>query len=430
MKVSAEGLENCQIALNIEAEGGELDKSLDEAYRHLVSEISVPGFRKGKAPRAILEQHIGKSHLVQEALQHLIPQLYEQAVQSQKLEPIARPEIEVIQIEPLVFKAIVSLEPEIKLGNYQGLNVESAPTQEITDKEVSAALTEFRQRQGAWVPAARPAELGDLVTMDIQANVEGKPWLSHKGILYEMDKDSASPVPGFASSLRGAEKNKQKVFALTIPDDYHITEMQGKESTFEVMVTEVKEKQLPDLNDELARRAGYDNLDNMKTKVADGLRAKAEAIKRQELRQKVLDALMEISTLDYPPILEDEEIDELLRNQAHRLGFQELADYLKKANKKEEEIRQELRPIAKKRVARRLVLGRLAEEEKIEISSAEVDNRIEEMVIGAEDKEKGRQFLSLPRFRQSIEQTLRTEKTMERLLQIAVGNAQHTAKED
>jgi trigger factor len=168
----------------------------------------------------------------------------------------------------------------------------------------------------------------------------------------------------------------------------------------------------------------------MKTKVADGLKAKAEAMKRLELRQKALDALMEISTVNYPPVLEDEEINELLRNRAQRLGFRELTDYLKKANKKEEEIRQELRPIAKKRVVRRLVLGKLAEEEKIEISSSEVDNRIEEMVIDAEDKEKSRQFLSLPRFRQSIEQTLRTEKTMDRLLQIAIGNTQNTTKEE
>jgi trigger factor len=430
MKVNTEGLENCRIALKIEAEADELNKSLDEAYRHLVKEISVPGFRKGKAPRAILEQHVGKSHLLQEALEHLVPQLYEQAVESQKLEPIAKPEIEVIQVEPLVFKAIVSLKPETKLGNYQSLKLEPAPAIEITDEEVAAALMEFRQKQGAWAPAARPAELGDLVTMNIQASVEGKPWLNHKDILYEMNKESTSPVPGFASSLRGVEKNKEKVFALTIPDDYHIPEMRGKESTFEVKVTEIKEKQLPELNDELARRAGYDNLDNMKTKLANGLKAKVEATKRLELRQKALDALMEISAVNYPPVLEDEEIDELLRNRAHRLGFGELTDYLKRANKKEEEIRQELRPIAKKRVARRLVLGKLAEEEKIEINSSEVDNRIEEMVIGAEDKEKGRQFFSLPRFRQSIEQTLRTEKTMDRLLQIAVGNAQHAAKEE
>jgi trigger factor len=429
MKVSAKGLENCRIALNIEAEAGELDKSLDEAYRHLVKEVTIPGFRKGKAPRAILERHIGKSHLLQEALEHLIPQLYEQAVESQKLEPIARPEIEVTQTEPLVFKAIVSLKPEIKLGDYHSLKLEPASAIEITDKEVAAALTEFRERQGVWVPVDRPVELGDLVTMDIQANVDERPWLNHKGILYEVDKDSRSPVPGFASNLPGAEKNKERTFSLTIPDDYPIKEMRGKEGTFKVTVTEIKEKQLPELNDELAKGAGYDNLEDMRKKAADNLRAQAEAKNRLESKQKALDALVQISEVNYPPILEDEEIAELLRDEAQRLGFREVADYLKRTNKTKEELKQALRPIAKNRLIQRLVLGKLAEEEKIEISSSEVDNKVNETVNSAEDKEKAGQLFSLPRVRQSIEQSLRTQKTTDRLLEIAMGNIENKTKE-
>jgi trigger factor len=291
-------------------------------------------------------------------------------------------------------------------------------------------MEEFRERQGAWVPVDRLVELGDLVTMDIQANVDGKPWLNHKGVLYEVDKDSSSPVPGFASHLQGAEKNKERPFSLTIPDDYPIKEMHGKGGTFNVTVTEIKEKQLPELNDELAKSAGYDNLEDMRRKVADDLKAKAEARNRLELRQKALDALVEISEVNYPPILEDEEITELIRNEAQRLGFRELTDYLKKANKTEEEIKQELRPIAKKRLIQSLVLGKLAEEEKIEISSSEVDNKIDEIANDAEDKEKARQFFSLPQFKQSIEQSLRTQKTMDKLLQIAIGNAENMTKEE
>ena len=375
-------------------------------------------------------QHIGKKNLLDEALEHLIPQLYKQAIESQKLEPIAGPQIEVTQTEPVVFKAIVSLKPEVKLGDYHSIRLEPSPVIKIAEKKVNAAMEEFRERQGAWVPVDRPVELGDLVTMDIQANVDGKPWLNHKDILYEMDKDSRSPVPGFASHLQGAEKNKEKTFSLTIPDDYPIKEMRGKEGTFKVTVTEIKEKQLPELNDKLAQSAGYDNLEDMRKKVAADLKVKAEARNRLELRQKALDALVEISEVNYPPILEDEEITELLRNEAQRLGFRELTDYLKKANKTEEEIKQELRPIAKKRLIRSLVLGKLAEEEKIEISSSEVDNKIDEIANDAEDKEKAKQFFSLPQFKQSIEQSLRTQKTMDRLLQIAIGNAENMTKEE
>jgi trigger factor len=428
VKVSTESLGNCQAALTIEAEESELDKSLDEAYRHLVNEVSIPGFRKGKAPRAVLVQHIGKQGLLDEALEHLIPQLYKQAIESQEIEPIARPEVEIIQTEPVVFKAIVSLKPEVKLGDYNSIKLEPGPPIKIAKKEIAAAMEEFRERQGAWVPVDRSVQLDDLVTMDIEANVDGKPWLNHKGILYEVDKDSSSPVPEFASHLQGAEKNKEINFSLTVPEDYPVKEMCGKESTFKVTVTEIKEKQLPELNDELARSAGYDNLADMRKKVAADLRAKAEARNRLELRQKALDALVEISEVSYPPILEDEEIVGLLRDEAQRLGFRELEDYLKKTNKTEEELKQELSPIAQKRLTQGLVLGKLAEEEKIEISSSEVDNKVDEIANSAEDKENARQFLSLPQVRQSIEQSLLTQKTMDRLSQIAIGNSENKTK--
>lgn len=428
MKISTEDMGNRQIALNIEAEASELDKSLDEAYHHLVNEVSVPGFRKGKAPRAVLVQHIGKQSLLDEALEHLIPQLYKQAVESQEIEPIARPEVEIIQTEPVVFKAIVSLKPEVKLGDYHSIRLEPGPVVKIAKKEVTDAVEEFRERQGAWMPVDRSVELGDLVTMDIEANVDRSPWLNHKSILYEVDKDSRSPVPGFASHLQGAEKNKEKTFSLTIPDDYPVKEMRGKEGTCKVTVTEIKEKQLPELDDKLAQNVGYDNLADMRKKVAADLRAKAEARNRSELRQKALDALVEISEVNYPPILEDEEITGLLRDEAQRLGFRELADYIKRTHKTEEELKQELRPIAKKRLIQGLVLGKLAEEEKIEISSSEVDNKVDEITNDAEDKENARQFLSLPQVRQSIEQSLHTQKTMDRLLQIAIGNTENKTK--
>ena len=430
MKVSTEKLESCQTALTIEAEDGELDKSLDEAYHHLVNKVSIPGFRKGKAPRAILVQHIGKKNLLEEALEHLIPQLYKQAIESEELEPISGPQIEITQTEPLIFKAVVSLKPEVKLGDYHSIRLEPTPVVKITKKEVTTAMEEIRERQGAWVPVDRPVELDDLVTMDIEANVDGRPWLNHKGILYEVDKASRSPVLGFASHLQGADKNKEMTFSLTIPDDYPIKDMCGKEGTFKVTVTEIKEKQLPELDDVLAQSVGYDNLADLKKKVAADLKVKAEARNRLELRQKALDALVEISEVIYPPILEDEEVTGLLRDEAQRLGFRELADYLKKASKTEEELKQELRPIAKKRLIQGLVLGNLAEEEKIEISSSEVDNKVNEIANDAEDKGKAMQFFSLPQIKQSIEQSLLTQKTMDRLLQVAIGNVENVTKEE
>ncbi len=430
MKVSTENSGNCQTVLTIEAEADELDKSLDEAYHRLVKKVSIPGFRKGKAPRPILVQHIGKDSLLEEALEHLIPDLYKEAIESQELEPIARPQIEVVQNEPLVFKATVSLKPEVKLGDYHSIKLEPSPAPKITKEEVAAAIDEFRERQGAWMPVDHPVKLGDLVTMDIEASVEGKPWLDHKGIFYEVNSDSRSPVPGFASHLEGVEKNKETAFSLSIPDDHEMETMRGKEAAFKVTVSEVKEKQLPELDDKLAQSAGYESLATMKKKVNADLKAKAEARNQMELRQKALEALVDISEVHYPPVLEEEEINGLLTDEARRLGFRELDEYLKRSNKTEEEIREELRPIAQRRLKQSLVLGKLAEEEKIEISPSEVDNKVTEITGGAEDQEKATQFFSLPQVRQQIEQSLYTEKTMDRLLQIATGNVEDTTKEE
>ena len=428
MKLNAEDLDNRRIALSIEAEAGEIDKSLDEAYHHLVKEVSVPGFRKGKAPRVILEQRIGKGALLQEALEHLVPQLYKEAVQSENLEPIAEPELEITQSEPLIFRAIVSLKPEVKLGDYHNIKLDAGPAVEVTDDEVSSAIEKLRREQGVWVPVDRGAKLGDLVTMSILANVDEKPWLDHKDILYEMDRDSHTPVPGFASCLEGTEKNKETSFSLSIPDDYPIAEMRGKEASFRVTVSEIKEKELPELNDEMAKGVGYGGLEDMKEKVTALLRTRAESRNRLELQQKALDALVGMSEVSYPSVLEDEEVSGLLKSEAQRLGFKEIADYVNRAHKMEEETRQELRPVAKKRLVQGLVLGELAEQERIEISASDVDNRIDEIVSGAEDKEKARQFFSLPQFRQSIEQSLRSQKTIDRLLQIAVGDSKDIAK--
>jgi len=430
MKVSTENPGNCQTVLTIEAEANELDKSLDEAYRRLVNKVSIPGFRKGKAPRPILVQHIGKDSLLEEAFEHLVPDLYKQAIESEELEPIARPEIEVVQSEPLVFKATVALKPEVKLGDYHSIKMEPSRVPKISKEDVAAAIEEYRERQGAWVPVDRPVKLGDLVTMDIEASVEGETWLDHKGIFYEVNSDSRSPVPGFASYLEGVEKNKEKSFSLIIPDDHEMEAMRGKEATFKVTVSEIKEKQLPELDDRLAQGAGYDNLAAMKKKATADLKAKAEAQNRFELRQKAIEALVDISEVHYPPLLEEEEINGLLADEARRLGFRELAEYLKRSNKTEEELREELRPLAQRRLRQSLVLGKLAEEEKIEISPSEVDNKVEEIAGGAEDKEQATQFFSLPQVRQQIEQSLYTEKTMDRLLQIATGKAETTKKEE
>lgn len=420
MKVSSEKLGNCQVSLKVEAEASELEKSLDEAYHRLVSRVSIAGFRKGKAPRALLERHVGKNTLLSEALERLVPQLYEQAVEAEKIEPIAAGQIELIQNEPLVFKAVVPLKPEVKLGEYHNIKLKPEPVK-IAKQDIEAAIENLRQEHAVLLPVERPVQPGDFVTIDIEASVEGKPFLNHKDLLYEVDSNSSFPLTGFATSLLGLNKKEEKTFSLKIPADYSIKEFCGKECPFKVMVTEIKEKQLPEVDDDFAQSCGYADLTQLREQMGTYLRDAAEGKSRRELEQKVIDAVAELSQVDYPPILEDSEIDGFLRDEARRLGYREVEDYLKRINRTEEEVSQRLRPAAKMRVTNTLVLDKVVVEEKIEISSSEVDNRVEEILKKAEDKEKMRKFLAVSQVRQSIEQSLRQEKTLQRLVQIASG---------
>ena len=425
MRVTREKLENCQVSLNIEAEARELEKALDEAYHRLVSKVSIPGFRKGKTPRAILEQHLGKSTLLEEALERLIPQLYKQAIESEKIEPIAQPQIEITQNEPLVFKAIVPLKPTVKLGDYHSIKLKAEPV-EIGAGEIGAAIEQLRQQQAVLLPVDRPVQLGDFVTLSIEATIEGKPFLNHKDLLYQVDSNSTFPLPDFAPKLEGVKKNEEKIFSLKVPADYSIKEFCGQECLFKTTISEIKEKQLPQLDDEFAQSCNYANLTQLREGITADLRAKAEQRSHLELRQKAIDAVVKVSEVDYPPILEDREIDSLLEDVARRFGYREVEDYLKRVSKTEEELREELRPVAKKRVINSLTLDKVAEEEKVEITSPEVDNKVEEILGDAKDKEKMRRFLALPQVRESIGESLRTQKTLDWLVQIVSRNQEET----
>jgi len=428
MKVTAETLEDSQVALNIEAEAGELNKAMDEAYRRLVNKVSVPGFRKGKAPRFILEQHIGKGTLLEEALEQLIPQLYKEAIDSQKIEPIDQPQVEIIQTEPVVFKAVVPVKPTVELGDYRNIKLQPEPV-EITDEEIDAAVELKRQEQAILTPVDRPVQFGDVVTMNIEANIEEKPFLNHKDIVYEVNKDSQVPLPGFAEKLKGAKKGKGKDFTLIMPLDHRVKEFAGKECFFKVAVTEVKEKQLPELDDEFSQTCGYDNLTSMKEALYVDLKDKAKQLGNQRLSETAVDAVVEISQVHYPPILENKEIDRILEREAHRLGFTKLNDYLNATNLTEEKLRDSLRPMVKKQIARLIVLDEIARIEKIEIDESEVDNQINEMVKSEEGEgEKIRQFLQLPHMKESMRETLRRNKTVDWLAKIATSGNQIEAE--
>lgn len=425
MKVSTEPIENRQIALKVEMDVVEVDKYMDKAYLSIASRVTIPGFRKGKAPKSVVERHVGKETILQEALEQMIPKAYEEALGIQSIEAIDRPEIELLQTEPVIFKAIVPIKPTVKLGNYKKTKIKFKPV-EVSEQDVETTIEQLSRQHATLVPVERSVQFGDLVTIDVEGKREGEPFPIGKGVVYEVNKDSRLPLPGFSEHLVGMSRDKEESFVLSYPADYEIAELAGKEYEFKVSVAEVKEKQLPEVNDEFAKGLGLDDLASLREQILSGLKQGAEERARLELEQKATDALMESSEIEYPPILVERAIDRLLSEEAEnfRDGFEGLERYLTSLNKSLEAHREELKPVAEKRVVRTLVLEKVAEEEKIEITEPEIDAEIDKMVKGpAGQAEEMKKLFNLPQSRETIKRFLKSKRAAERLVQIATNSA-------
>jgi trigger factor len=432
VKVTNEKTENSQAFLTIEMEPDEVEESLEKSYYRLAKKTNIPGFRKGKVPRAILERYIGKESLLEDALNSLLPEAYEKALKEQNIEAFAQSHIEITQTDPVIFKVAVPLPPTIKLGNYHHIQVAPEPV-ELTEDDVSATIEQLRHQHATWEPAERPVDFNDLVVLDIESNIEDKPLVNQKRAQYQVLHDLPLPAPGFADQLVGMKRDEEKEFKLQFPTDYSRSELAGKEPSFKVKITEIKQEKLPELNDEFAKEVSpdFENLDLLREKISTDLKLRAEEKARIDFEERIIEAAVDITELEFPPILVETEIDRLINQQLRRwqMGGKGLEEYLSNINKTEEELRQELHPLATKRVTQSLVLGKIAEEEKIEVSDAEISAEIENMVKNAtENKDELNKFLSTPPAHKSIEQVLITRKTIQLLVETAKGSNMNIQK--
>ena len=430
MKVTNEKVENSQAFLTIEMESAEVEESLEKSYYRLVKKANIHGFRKGKAPRAILERHIGKESLLEDALNSLLPEACEKAIKEQKIEAFAQPHIEVTQTDPVIFKATVPLPPAIKLGDYHHIQVAPEPV-ELTEDDVSAAIEQLRHQQATWEPVERPVDFNDLVVLDIESNIGDEPFINHKGAQYQVLNELSFPAPGFAEQLLGMKRDEEKEFKLQFPLDYPRGELAGKEPSFKVRVIEIKQERLPELNNKFAKGISPDfkSLKSLRKKVSTTLKLRAEEKGRMDFEEKVIEAVVDITELDFPPILIEIETDHLINQQSRRwqMGGKSLEEYLSTINKTEEELRKELHPLATRRVTQSLVLEKIVQKEKIEVNDSEIDAEIENMTKNAtENNDELNKFLNTPRSRESIKQVLITRKTIQRLVEIAKGSDMNT----
>ena len=426
MKVTSEKIENSQIELNIEMDAEEQSKYEQKAYNHLVGKVKVPGFRKGKTPKDILERHIGKDAFLEETLELLIPEVYEKALEEQNIDPVGRPDIQLVQREPIILKAIVPVKPEVKLGDYKSVRLEKKQT-EIKEEDVTNTLESLRNQQATLLPVDHPAEMGDVITIDVEGESDGQAFPPAQDYVYELSSESQIMFPGFTEKLVGMKKGDHSEFTLSYPEDHENANIAGKTFSFSVTAKEIKEKQLPELDDEFAKASGSDDFESLKNKISENLTTRSEEMNRMEFEQNVVDTVVEQSEVIYPPVLVENEINHMLEEEARRFkdGVKGMEEYLATLNKTMEEHRDELKPTAEIRVIRSLVLTEIAEKEEIKVEDGEIDEEIENMVKDAgEQTEDMRTFFNYPQTRRSIEQYLIGRKTIDRLVQIAGGQSE------
>jgi trigger factor len=426
MKVTKEKTENSQAYLTIEMDPTELEESMEKSYRKLVQTKKVPGFRVGKTPRAIFEKYYSRKNLLEDALDDLVPEAYRKAVKEQELEPIANPQIEVTQTEPVVFKAVVPLKPTVKLGDYRQIRATPDSPRETGDKEIDEVIERLRHSNATWEPVTRGVKSGDLLTLDIASDVEGKPFINQKGAQFQATAGTTFPVAGFSEQLVDMKKDQEKEFDIQFPADDPRTEYAGKTVKFRVKVNETKEEKMPEVNDDFARQIGqeFTTTAALRDRIASQLKEQATEDVRLAFEDKVIEAAVEQCQIEFPEILTDSEIHNLI-DQRFRTR-QDFEAYMKATGKTEEqlhtELHEELESVAKSRVRRSLMLGKVADEEKIGVAPSEVDADIERMLKNSENnREALSKSLNAPEVRESIQQRLLTRKTVERLVEIAKG---------
>ena len=383
MKVTAENGENQQVTLTIEVEAAEVSKAVERAAKRLANRVNIPGFRKGKAPRKIVERNVGMDALLQEAFDLIAPKAFSDALDDQKIDPVTRPNIDIVTLEDgknLVFKATVTPRPEVKLGDYKGLKVEKAAA-EVSDEDVEKQLKNFQDRQGKMVEAPEGAavENGDFTTLDFEGFVNGEAFEGGKGQDYPLQIGSGSFIPGFEEQLVGAKVGEEKEVNVKFPEEYHSAELAGKDAMFKCTVRSIKHKELPEIDDELAKKVStFQTLDELKADIRKNLLENAEKKAENDQKTAVIEQATENITVDIPAVMIDNRVTSMIQEMAMRLEQQgmKLEQYLQYAGTDIAKIREDYRETAEKNVKTDLMLEEVAKAEDIKVEAKDLDAEV------------------------------------------------------
>ena len=372
MSLQVEKLEKNMAKLTIEVSAEELEKAIEGAYQKNKNKISIPGFRKGKAPRKMIEQMYGKSVFYEDAANALIPDAYDKALEECEEQIVSSPKIDVTQLEagkPFIFTAEVALKPEVTLGKYKGVKVDKIDVK-VSDEDIDAEINRERESNARTISVEdRAVKDGDMTVIDFEGFVDGVAFEGGKGENYPLTIGSGSFIPGFEEALVGAELNKETEVNVTFPEDYHATELAGKPAVFKCTVKEIKEKQLPDLDDEFASEVSdFDTMSEYREDVQKKLTSKKEEEAKIAKEEAVLDAVIADAQMEIPDAMLETQQRQLLENFAQRIQAQTAQTMM-----------EQLKPEALKRIQSRLVLEAVAAAEKMEATEEDFEAEVKSM---------------------------------------------------
>ncbi|MGE3076368.1 MAG: trigger factor [Dehalococcoidia bacterium] len=426
MKVTLERLPESRVQLQIEIDEDRLERSLDSAFKRLAQKNRFPGFRPGKAPRAIVERAYGREGLIREALDKLVPDAYNEAIETEDVDAIGQPELAIDQLEPVKFTAVVPVRPTVNLNDYRSIRIEPKPA-EVTKEMVDEQLLGLQRRHATQAPVDRKVKWDDILIADVAGEVDGEAFLEDKDAEFPLRKGQMLFVEGLAEAFVGMKKGETKELTLKMPEDFRVERLQGKDAKFTLHIREVKEEQLPELDDEFAAMINaeeFENLEALRTRIESDLRANLEQENENQLRSDAVEKMVEIATLEYPKMLVEHEIDHLVREATGNDQAQYQA-YLRTVGRSEADFRETWREAADLRVKRSLVLNELAEAEGLAVTAEEVDEELDSLVgpMG-DDAERFRQMFASDEGVATIRRNLLSRKTLDRISAIAKGELQ------
>lgn len=388
--------ENNKAVFSIEISEDKFEKAIQKAYFKNRNRFSVPGFRKGKVPRKIIEMNYGEGIFYEEALNTLLPEAYDKAVEDLELEPVDTPEVDIEQLEkgkPIIIKIEVTIKPEIKLGDYKSIEIEKIEYN-VTDEDVDKELKAIQEMNGRIIDAGhRETKEKDILTIDYEGYVDGEQFEGGTAEDQKIEIGTGKFIPGFEEQLVGKKKGDKVDVKVVFPEDYFEESLKGKEALFKVTIKEIKEKELPILDDEFAKDVSeFDTLEEYKESIREKLKKEAKDREQIEIENKVIEKVIELSEMNIPEVMIDNQVQNEVGQFEYRLRMQglDIKQYLELTNTTIEDFKEQIRPLADKKVRADLVLEEIGKVEELEITDKDIDGELERLAIeyNQEDIEK------------------------------------------